>query len=484
MLIVIINLLILAAFAGLFFISRKTEIKTERKSRIEIVFHRAAAYLNKFLSPVAEHDLIRRQKLLHPTGKATELVKEYRIRKISEFLIILFAGNILSMVMFLNIDNSGEKKIESRIERNDYGEGTKSETFDISVDGEKLKGSSTVEISERRYSNEELIKVFEKIKKELPSVIYSEGDSSEKTENNLNLPSKYEDYPIEISWYSSDYNVMDSYGVIAGDFFEKDGKRIELTASLDYYGEHDEISIPINVFPRKRTAEEYIRTAIERAIRENDMKEISSDSLQLPEKVEGKNISYSYPGTNSAVMVFFISIMAAVGIYFMRDDELKKAVEKRDLVMSEDYPEIVSRLTLLLSAGMTIKGAFEKTAFDYEKDKLKGKVKERYAYEEMLVTVRQMRSGKSEMAAYQEFGSRSASPRFNKLGSLLSQNLKKGSSGILNILEYEMKDAFEDRKAIARRKGEEAGTKLLLPMGMMLAIVLIVVVVPSMITFA
>ena len=180
----------------------------------------------------------------------------------------------------------------------------------------------------------------------------------------------------------------------------------------------------------------------------------------------------------------FLTLAFAVGIFYLRDDEVKKAVEKRDAAMSEDYPEIVSRLTLLLSAGMTIRAAFEKTALDYEKDKVRGKSKERYAYEEMLVTVRQMKSGKSEMSAYQEFGSRSASARFNKLGSLLSQNLKKGSSGLLNILEYETKDAFEDRKAIARRKGEEAGTKLLLPMGMMLVIVLVIVVVPSIITFA
>ena len=39
--------------------------------------------------------------------------------------------------------------------------------------------------------------------------------------------------------------------------------------------------------------------------------------------------------------------------------------------------------------------------------------------------------------------------------------------------------AFEDRKARARRLGEEAGTKLLLPMFLMLTVVLVIVIVPA-----
>ena len=38
---------------------------------------------------------------------------------------------------------------------------------------------------------------------------------------------------------------------------------------------------------------------------------------------------------------------------------------------------------------------------------------------------------------------------------------------------------FEDRKARAKRKGEETGTKLLVPMIMMLAVVLVIVIVPA-----
>ena len=47
------------------------------------------------------------------------------------------------------------------------------------------------------------------------------------------------------------------------------------------------------------------------------------------------------------------------------------------------------------------------------------------------------------------------------------------------MLKLEAIQAFEERKAKARRLGEEAGTKLLLPMFLMLAIVLVIVIVPA-----
>ena len=66
-----------------------------------------------------------------------------------------------------------------------------------------------------------------------------------------------------------------------------------------------------------------------------------------------------------------------------------------------------------------------------------------------------------------------------KFGALLSQNLKKGSKGLTTLLMMESIQAFEERKNMAKTAGEEASTKLMLPMFGMLAVVLIMVVVPA-----
>lgn len=174
-------------------------------------------------------------------------------------------------------------------------------------------------------------------------------------------------------------------------------------------------------------------------------------------------------------------ILSSVIVYMGRDRELKKKVEKREREMLLDYPEIVSKLTLLISAGLTLRAAFERVACDHAVCSHK---RRSYAMEEMMITVHRMRSGISEYEAYLDFGKRCAVKRYTKLGALFSQNIKKGSAGLLQELEREVQDAFEERKANARRVGEEASTRLLLPMVMMLSVVMIVVIVPAFMSFS
>ena len=70
-------------------------------------------------------------------------------------------------------------------------------------------------------------------------------------------------------------------------------------------------------------------------------------------------------------------------------------------------------------------------------------------------------------------------------GIVKSKRIGKSASKLPNliILEEEAAEAFEERKADARKLGEEAGTKLLLPMGIMLIVVMIIVIVPAFLSF-
>ena len=57
-----------------------------------------------------------------------------------------------------------------------------------------------------------------------------------------------------------------------------------------------------------------------------------------------------------------------------------------------------------------------------------------------------------------------------------------GNERVLEQLEYEATQAIEERKAQARRRGEEMGTKLLLPMMMQLLLILVMVMIPAFIS--
>ena len=69
---------------------------------------------------------------------------------------------------------------------------------------------------------------------------------------------------------------------------------------------------------------------------------------------------------------------------------------------------------------------------------------------------------------------------YNKLISVIEQNRKNGSKHLRLQLQVEMQEAFEMRKATAKRLGEEAGTKLLLPLFMQLFIIMMMILYPAM----
>ena len=93
--------------------------------------------------------------------------------------------------------------------------------------------------------------------------------------------------------------------------------------------------------------------------------------------------------------------------------------------------------------------------------------------------MQQIQGGTAEGEAYEKYGVRVGIPVYRKCGTMISQNLRKGSKGLSDLLKREAQEAFEERKNQAKKQGEEAGTKLMIPMFMMLAIVFVIVIVPA-----
>lgn len=132
---------------------------------------------------------------------------------------------------------------------------------------------------------------------------------------------------------------------------------------------------------------------------------------------------------------------------------------------------------------MTVYTALGKITEDYLECRRQGG-QERPAYEELARACSQIKSGTPESRAYEEFGRRCGLPSYLKLSGLLEQNRKTGGKNLRHLLKLEVADAFEQRKNLARRQGEEASAKLLLPLFMMLGIVMVIVAVPAFLSFS
>lgn len=258
--------------------------------------------------------------------------------------------------------------------------------------------------------------------------------------------------------------------------------------------EEDEVvismSIPQQQGGEQKQEKEEKRLSREEALREAIRKETLAlneemqepDRYYLPSEINGKHIQWAYPADHSGVILTSLAVLAGILLILLKERRKEQALEKRREQMLQDYPNLVTKLSLLVRAGMTMRRAFGKTALDYRKNK-RDEEEPRYAYEEMLVTYYEMESGVLEFEAYENFGRRCNQVPYRTLATLLSQNLKKGSQGLLDMLERESVSAFEDRKRQARILGEAAATKLLIPMVLMLLVVLVIIMVPACMSF-
>ena len=128
-------------------------------------------------------------------------------------------------------------------------------------------------------------------------------------------------------------------------------------------------------------------------------------------------------------------------LYLEEEQKAKEKVRKREKQMMMDYPLVVSKITLYLSARMTPRKAWFTIVEAYEKQKMQ--TGERAVYEEMAAVMHEIQGGNSEADAYEHFGDRCGLSVYRKFAMQLSQNLKKGTKGLTVILRQEADNAFE-----------------------------------------
>ncbi len=448
------------------------------------LFRKLSAYILKHFKLHGSAEIIKKHSLLNPAAGGRKEAEKYRIEKLSEVMAVLFLGILMSGAIAISVFLNSSSLENLKVERKDYGQGDKSLDIIAKVGEKEIEEPISLTVGERQFTEKETYEIFDRIGKELPERILGENSSLDKVEYDLDLMETAEDYPVSIEWSVDDYDILDGRGTIQEEVKDTSGTPVVLTATLSYQGRYADFSFPVLVFPRHKDATGRLRDMVIRKIGKYDTLTVSSENLVLPGSLGDSDISYRMSGGSAGPLIFMMSVLSALVIWYGRDRDLDKKVRLREKEMLMDYPDIVSRLNLFFCAGMTIRGAFEKIAMDYEKQRETGRKSKSFALEEMLITVREMKGGVSESEAYQNFGVRTGVRRYGKLGTLLSQNLQKGNAGLTAALEAEARDAFEDRKADAKRAGEEAGTKLLLPMGIMLLVVMIIVIIPAFLSFS
>lgn len=392
-------------------------------------------------------------------------------------LIFLAVGAAALLVFWM--DNTQpfpqDENGSSVVSRNSQGQGEREEKLKVRIGD--TEENMTVTVGEQEYTQEQLDKVFREAGEMLEELVLGENESLDEVRSNLNLVGSLPDTGISVSWEVDEYEAMNQQGELKTENLTDEGTLVKLTAVLSYKEETAEVTFFARLYPPKLNQTEKQLKKLSEEIERMDEETKEDEYLSLPSDVDGIPVIWKYGRNFRAVGLLLIGAAAALFLYAAEQEKQKNRKKERELQMALDYPQMVSKLTLYLGAGMTVRKAWYRIAEDYELQKEeKGN---REVYEEMLYTMHEIQGGGSEGECYEKFGERCALPAYKKFGAMLSQNLKKGTKGLAPLLKQEAENAFEERKSLAKRLGEEAGTKMLLPMFLMLAVVLVIIVVPA-----
>ena len=398
----------------------------------------------------------------------SQVLKEHGKRYAAVLLFLFFGGACAFLAGFFRI----QKEDVTALTRPAFGE---VRVFNVRVEGLAEEEELAVPVSGQDPEPEAMDRVFDATYEEVLETVLNGNPSFQEVTRNLLFPKEAAN-GIRLSFESSDPLLLSDYGTVFSEEVGEEGQPVILTVTLRYKEQEKSYRQLLLI---KKEAQPVLseKEKLETLLQEKDLYSAGEPELKLPESFEGKTLRFQ-EATASPLLLLFLALLLAMLTLILPKEKTRRAYKRRCEALENAYPKLLLKLETLISAGLSIRSAFLRITMEYERKRKEGAKKE-YVYEEMRITARELAEGTSEGRAYQEFGRRIGLHCYVKLGSMLSQSVRQGISGLSANFEEEMAHAMEQKRNNALKKGEEAGTKILFPMMLMLAVVIASLVVPA-----
>lgn len=418
--------------------------------------------------------------VLNPGTPIENVWSEYRKIRKKKIVLILIVTMLLISFYFASEMRKSSISQSGQIERYDVGEISKEIELDAEIDNQIYEGIP-LEVKARVYSQEEAIKKIDEVGEMIPQLIIGENISLDYVNKPLNLISKLDGIPISITWDSSNYGLMGVDGQL-GTTIRQEGESVELSAILKCGDIEKTFRVAIRVYPKERLSNEDYLLIIRDSMTKAEESSRTEKYMRLPDCIDGKRVKWREHQDNFFVVLLLMIPISGVAVYIGMNQEIHKKYENRNRELVMDYSKFVSQIQLLIGSGLSVRESLIKIGKDYVKQKDVVEEK-RYLYEELLLAIRKMNNGASEIEALEFFAKRCNLMCYKKIVSIISQNIKRGTEGLSSSLQEEVDRAFEERKQLAKKMGEEASTKLLLPMMLIMGMILIIIICPAFLSF-
>lgn len=362
------------------------------------------------------------------------------------------------------------------LERNPPGMGDKEIQMEFQT--EQGRFPVNLKLAERSYREDELETIFEQGRLWLDDVWLGENVSSQTVIYNLYFPTEIETLGLAVRWETESYRWVQTDGIITDEAREMAPLDMTVRAVLSYGDKERTVDYPIRIITPEKDEKTVLQESVTKVLEGLQSDQKTEAELILPENIGEMSLTWYDREKTIWPKVFVFGNICLILVYFCQEERRMQQFKDREDGLRQDYPEIVYRFVLLIGSGMTVRAAWEKITSDYQRWRERTG-KKRWGYEEMEMAVREMNYGIPELKAYESFGKRCGTQGYIRLSSLLIQQVKRGARGMNQLLVQEVGEAEALRRENARKSAEEAGTRLILPMILLMTVVFAVLMIPA-----
>lgn len=155
---------------------------------------------------------------------------------------------------------------------------------------------------------------------------------------------------------------------------------------------------------------------------------------------------------NNPIALLFGVVLAGLFVWYINENFKDKLTARREEILAE-FPQVLSKMTLLVNSGMLLRDAWNLIA--NQSDTI--------LFQEMKLTATQLDNGVPEAVAYREFAERCGIKEIRKFASMVIQGLEKGASELTMFLKDMADELWMEKRNMVKQKGEKANSKLLIP---------------------
>lgn len=182
----------------------------------------------------------------------------------------------------------------------------------------------------------------------------------------------------------------------------------------------------------------------------------------------GLPVSFLSGAIANSILLTVLLLFATAFCMYVKEDNYNDIRKKKKQKMLLEFPNIVSKLTLLVNSGMVLRDAWSRV----------GNASDGPLYTEMQKTVEELENGVMEIQAYKNFAERCNDRTIRKFTSTVIQNLQIGGDKLSEYLKDLSGELWLEKKAHIKKLGDAANSKLMIPMFLIFIGIMIMVIAP------